>query len=573
MLKYIIPTWIILMFISCNTEVKNHSTKVNWGENLTLETFERAKKENKIILLNLEANWCHWCHVMHDSTYSNTEVINYINEKFIPIKVDQDATPELANRYRKYGWPATILISAKGEDLVKRAGYINRVKFLALLKNIHENPIPEKEISTLANLEITDSLEKAVIQKLKLNLKKALDYNLGGFNTSQKYVDYETYEYALFGTEKEWARVSTEGAKKLSDPVWGGIYQYSTYRDWDHLHYEKLLSIQARYLKIFTQSYLYFDDSTSLSFADGVLSYSNRFLKSSHGLYSNAQDADLIQGVHSDSYFKLSDGERIKLGIPKVDTNTYTSNNAELIPSLLMLYHCTQEEQYKTNYENILNQLLKRRNKEGLYYHSFKKEKVITLKDNLSMASALISLTRNSNNKHKEELRTIMTAIKNNFILENGSFKSFLGNIGLKENPIISENIIASRLFNWYGHYSNDSSYIKIAKKTYQFLITPEVAKTYYLESGILSLQKELNTEPNQFVSLVIDPSKIDFANRAKAMGPFYSIFKTYKPEELPADKKELFDGFEKNTILVCTSSYCSSPIYNLQGVNQFFLK
>lgn len=574
MVKFITPILIAFLFFSCDSKTIE-ANKINWEHKLTLSTFERAKKEDKVILLNLEANWCHWCHVMHDSTYSNKDVVTYINENFIPIKADQDATPELANRYRKYGWPATIFINSSGEDIIKRAGYIKKTKFLTLLKEVKKGSISGKETKMLSNIKANDSQEERVINKLKENFKKALDYELGGFNSSQKYVDYETFEYALFDSknpkDKEWSKRSTKGAKKLSDPVWGGICQYSTYRDWDHLHYEKLLSIQAKYLKIFAQSYLYFSDSSSLILANNILSYSNRFLKSASGLYANAQDADLVKGVHSESYFDLNDSARIQLGVPKVDTNTYTSSNAEMIPSLLMLYHSTQNKIYKVTYENILVQLLKRKNDKGLYSHSYKKNKVITLKDNLSMASALISLTRDTGNKYGEELKLLMTAIKNNFVLTNGSFKSFSGNIGLKESPIVSENVIAARLFNWYGYYSKDESYIKIGKRAYQFLITPEVAKTYFIEPGILSLQKEIKTEPNQFVSLIIDQSNLDFTNRTKAMAPFYSIFKTYKPTELPLDKKELFEGFEENVTLVCTSSYCSSPLYGQKDVNHFF--
>lgn len=576
-MKIIILVITTLFCISCSTKKTEQSTTVKWENELSVNTFKRAKKENKVILLNLEANWCHWCHVMHDSTYSNQAIISFINDHFIPIKTDQDATPELANRYRKYGWPATIFINAAGEDIVKKAGYINPTKFLSLLKEINDNPVPEKETVLLAEIEITDSVEVKTIQRLKDKLEKALDYKLGGFNQSQKYVDYETFEYTLFGNHNpahiSWARISAKNAKNLSDPAWGGIYQYSTYRDWEHLHFEKLLSIQARYLKIFTQAYLYFNDTASLTFANNILAYSDRFLKSSNGLYGNAQDADLIKGVHSESYFELNDEDRLKKGVPKVDTNTYTANNAEMIPSLSMLYHYTQKKEYKTNYTTILTQLLKRKTNEDLFAHSYEKEQVITLKDNLSIVAAFISLTRDVNPKNEQQLSTLMKAIKKNFVLENGAFKSFTGNIGLKESPIISENIIAARLFNWYGHYSNDHSYIEVAKKTYHFLISPEVAKTYYLEPGVLSLQQELNTEPKQFVSLLIDETQTEYINKAKAMAPFYSIFKAYKPKQLPADKKELFDGFEENVTLVCTSSYCSAPIYDEIGVNQFFLK
>ncbi len=76
------------------------------------EVFEQAARDKKFVLLDLEAVWCHWCHVMDQKTYANENVVNVISEHFIAVKVDHDERPDLANRYRNYGWPATIVFSA-----------------------------------------------------------------------------------------------------------------------------------------------------------------------------------------------------------------------------------------------------------------------------------------------------------------------------------------------------------------------------------------------------------------------------------------------------------------------------
>ena len=60
---------------------------------------------------------------------------------------------------------------------------------------------------------------------------------------------------------------------------------------------------------------------------------------------------------------------------------------------------------------------------------------------------------------------------------------------------------------------------------------------------------------------------------KAKAMAPFYSKYNFYTQESLPEAKKELFEGFDENVLFVCTSSYCSSPIFNEQDVDAFFSK
>jgi len=93
---------------------------VGWSDDL----FARAKREHKFVILDLQAIWCHWCHVMDDITYKDPKVIELMGSKYIAVKVDQDSRPDLSNRYEDYGWPATIVFNADGGEIVKRSGYI-----------------------------------------------------------------------------------------------------------------------------------------------------------------------------------------------------------------------------------------------------------------------------------------------------------------------------------------------------------------------------------------------------------------------------------------------------------------
>ncbi len=88
------------------------------------DVFARAKREHRFVLLDLEAVWCHWCHVMDEMTYSDDRVIALMNQRYIAVRVDQDSRPDLSNRYEDYGWPATIVFAADGSEIVKRSGYI-----------------------------------------------------------------------------------------------------------------------------------------------------------------------------------------------------------------------------------------------------------------------------------------------------------------------------------------------------------------------------------------------------------------------------------------------------------------
>src|SRR5260221_14676868 len=106
------------------------------------DVFARAAREHRFVLLDLEAVWCHWCHVMDEMTYSDEHVIALINKQYIAVRVDQDSRPDLSNRYEDYGWPATIVFAADGSEIVKRSGYIPPGEMIALLKAIIADPSP-----------------------------------------------------------------------------------------------------------------------------------------------------------------------------------------------------------------------------------------------------------------------------------------------------------------------------------------------------------------------------------------------------------------------------------------------
>lgn len=549
------------------------ASDIQWQQ-LTDATFTKAKSENKIVLLNLEANWCHWCHVMHDSTYSNPEVIAYINRYFIPVKADQDAHPELSNRYKEFGWPATIFINGQGEDVVKRAGYISPKSFLRLLKAIVADPSPEIASENLLNVQPTKTENLALQKSLQENFIKSLDFKVGGFDQSQKYVQWATYEYALFESKdplvKQWIEKSVDGAKQLTDPEWGGVYQYSTDYDWKHLHFEKLLSIQARYTSIFLLNYFYNQDESSLKFAQKTVDYANRFLLKENGLYSNAQDADLVQGQHAEDYFLLSDRERMKLGIPKVDTNAFTDNNAAMAVALIRMANATGDDTHYTKAHRIYAQLLQRKMKSSLFSHTNEVKEIASLRDQLAMLELLVELAKNNSSDAsiKYELQQLVEAIIANFENKNGSMKSFSGNNGLAPQPLVEENIRLARMLNWYAAFTQKNNYKELATKMYRFLISDEVSKEYYSEPSLLLLEKELEKEPTQFVYLQTGKGN-DFSGALHVMIPFYSIVYDGVLSELPADKQELIGTFEQNVILLCTSNYCSSPIYDEEDLKK----
>lgn len=561
------------VFVLCCLPQVVFASSLEW-KSMGEAVFIQAKQERKIVLLNLEANWCHWCHVMHDSTYSNPEVIAYIEEHFIPVKADQDAHPELSNRYKEYGWPATIFINAEGVDVVKRAGYISPDSFLKLLRAIVADPSPETEERSLALLKPSAAATN-VEKTLEESFLSSLDYERGGFDQSQKFVEYATFEYALHGTNDErvwqWIERSIEGARQLSDPEWGGVFQYSTHNDWKHLHYEKLLSIQARYTQLFLWHYLFSGDSVSLDYAKRTVNYADRFLLQPSGLYANAQDADLVQGEHAGDYFALKDQERLELGIPAVDTNTFTDKNAAMGVALLRLYLATGESVYYDRAKTIRTLLLKRKQVNGCYSHTFEPRGVSSLRDQIPLTELFVLFLKIDplDATASKELRALCMSIRQQFSLENGALKSFSGKLGIAAEPLVEENATMARIFNWYANFSGDELYRQLARKMADFLTSVEVAETYYNAPTVLMLCRELKNEPYEYLYLETS-SGSGFSNRLLAMLPFYSMLKRGTIDVFSEDKRVLLETFRRDVLLACTYNYCSSPMYSLADVRKF---
>ena len=133
------------------------SSQLQW-QPWSQAAFAQARSEHKFVLLDLEAVWCHWCHVMDDVTYRDPVVVRLLNSKYILVKIDQDSRPDISNRYQDYGWPATVVFSADGSEIVKRQGYIPPRPMSSMLQAIIDDPSPGPSIEKEAAFHpVTDS--------------------------------------------------------------------------------------------------------------------------------------------------------------------------------------------------------------------------------------------------------------------------------------------------------------------------------------------------------------------------------------------------------------------------------
>src|ERR1700738_538684 len=100
----------------------NRAAEINWHP-WSASAFEEAKQTGRPILLSISAVWCHWCHVMDETTYSHPGIIDLINRDYVPIRVDNDVRPDINQRYNMGGWPSTAFLTSSG-DILTGATYM-----------------------------------------------------------------------------------------------------------------------------------------------------------------------------------------------------------------------------------------------------------------------------------------------------------------------------------------------------------------------------------------------------------------------------------------------------------------
>jgi uncharacterized protein YyaL (SSP411 family) len=324
---------------------------VAWSD----ESFALAKREHRFILLDCAAGWCHWCHVMDETTYADPDIGRTLSNRFVAIRVDIDARPDLAERYGAWGWPATVIFSPEAEELGKFRGYLSPDELKSALAGIERaNPKDAKRV--VADPSAPEDALAWISTRVTRDMDDWYDPREGGWGRQQKAPTGANVEFELrrnaHGDSSALSRVvfSLEKQCVLIDPVWGGIYQYSAASNWNEPHFEKLMPFQAANLEASARAYQVTSNETFLADARKIDSYLEKFLTSTNGTFFATQDADLNAHekdkpfVDGHTYYALDDAGRRQLGIPRIDTHVYARENGLAIAALCALYDVTHDE-------------------------------------------------------------------------------------------------------------------------------------------------------------------------------------------------------------------------------------
>jgi uncharacterized protein YyaL (SSP411 family) len=545
--------------------------------------FARASAEKRFVLLYLEATWCHWCHVMERETYTDEAVRTAIDAHYVPLRIDQDARPDLANRYRDYGWPATIVFAADGSEIVKRRGFIEAAAFARLLDAIVADPSPERlaSVETQVLRANPTALDPETRAELARRHRDTYDTRRGGLDTNQKFLDRDSVEYALTlglaGDADELARAhqTLDAATALIDPVWGGVYQYSTGGDWNHPHFEKLTVLQGEYLRLYALGYAATGDVHYRGAAEALIRYIDGFLSSPDGGFYASQDADLVPGQHSAEFFALDDKARRTQGVPRIDRNRYARETAAVATGLLAWHDASADPGAKQRALTALKFLRReRRLPQGGYRHGAADTAGPYLGDSLDAGNAALAAYRSTGERSwLDEASASARFIEANFRSAGGYASAVVGKTPIAPVPQIDENIKLARYANLLFRYSGDQSHRAIAAHALAWLARPSVALDRLTEAGVLLADREFNADP---LHLTVIGAKDDAAaaalyDAALSVASSYKRLDWWDRAEGPLPNADVeYPRLKRAAAFVCNEQRCSLPIYAPEAIAEF---
>ncbi|MBI4248389.1 MAG: thioredoxin domain-containing protein [Elusimicrobia bacterium] len=362
---------------------------MHWGSS----AFGKARDLNRPILLYIPARWCQWSQLMDKTTYCDRKVIAIIEEKFLPVRVDNDQRPDLNNRYNQGGWPSVVLLTPKGEAFAG-CTYLAPDGFAEILSRASDTfqRDPQELVALVGQMQARynhappanpdlDIASERLPQRILSKVKEDFDAKNGGFGPSMKFHHVDSLELLLYAAREFKDRQAQEmlilslsrmAQSRLFDPVEGGFYRYSTTPDWSAPQYEKVLFDNARLCRLYLDAYSFLRDPFLRDCAFKILAYFEKFLWDSHeGVFWGCQLADA-------DYFGLAPGERYKRKAPPADTVAYADANCAAAMALFKasVVFSEDEEKYRSmavrTLRFIRERMLDRR--AGLLFHYWRRE-------------------------------------------------------------------------------------------------------------------------------------------------------------------------------------------------------
>ena len=315
---------------------------VNWNP-WDKKYLDKAKKENKLVIISIGYASCHWCHVMERESFQDSTVAKLMNDKFISIKVDREERPDIDQVYMNAiqlitgsgGWPLNVITLPDGRP-IWGGTYFSKGQWISALKQISEiyETEPEKFISyakrvqeginTLNDVVMqTDSFENIDINKYSKLLLKNIDEEFGGFNGAPKFMMPNNLNFLLrYSVQEKQEKSKDKILSTLDKMAYGGIFdhveggfsRYSVDERWHIPHFEKMLYDNGQLMSLYSVGYKISDKDLYKDVVYKIHEYIDSEMKDISGGYYSSLDADskLDDGTYAEGEYYSWEKEELE---------------------------------------------------------------------------------------------------------------------------------------------------------------------------------------------------------------------------------------------------------------------
>jgi hypothetical protein len=319
------------------------------------EAFDEARRAGKPVLLAISAVWCHWCHVMDETTYSDVRVIAAIAAGFVAVRIDNDRRPDLNRRYNMGGWPTIAFLTPSG-DVLTGATYLPPDQLLTLLERVRDYYAEHRDelagaaaggagaapaahaVATPPAATAATDLAAAAAAVCR-GIAALYDPLHGGLGTEPKFPAPEALSLLLtagvrHGDERLLAMalhsLDALAAGEIHDAVEHGFFRYATRRDWSAPHYEKMLDDNARLALLYLDAFAFTGRAPYADIAAAVIDYLTTVLQVPGApLFFGSQDAD-------EHYYSYDAVGRARVAVkPALDRTIFVDGSALAARALL----------------------------------------------------------------------------------------------------------------------------------------------------------------------------------------------------------------------------------------------
>jgi uncharacterized protein YyaL (SSP411 family) len=294
-----------------------------WGE----EAFEKARRENKPVLLSIGYSACHWCHVMAHESFEDEQIAQLMNENFVNIKVDREERPDLDQIYMSAvqmmthhgGWPMTVFLTPDAvpfyggtyfppQDRYNMPGFPKVLIGVAEAYRDRQDDIRETGTSLVNELKRLSAtggsdypIELELLDAAYAGIVRTYDSINGGFGGAPKFPPAMTLEFLLRTHARTGNRDALEmvshTCRKMAnggiyDQLGGGFHRYSTDARWLVPHFEKMLYDNALLSRLYLHYFQVSEEAFARETVEGILDYVLREMTHAEGGFYSTQDAD-----------------------------------------------------------------------------------------------------------------------------------------------------------------------------------------------------------------------------------------------------------------------------------------